>query len=275
MEHDTRIASVVTQLASVQGTQAIVLGGSHASDTALPDSDIDIAIYYSEAQPLDINHVRSIASTFNDTANPVVTGLGEWGRWVNGGAWLTVEGQRVDFLYRSIDFVSRILDDCTRGIFEVDYLQQPPYGFYSYMYCAETQICRPLYDPNDILSRLKVKVANYPQALKQAIIEPNLWSARFSVENGEKAAKRSDIYFTAGCITRAISMLVQVLYALNEKYFLSEKNLVKQVSSFKLLPDNFVERITATLGNVGSDTDELMQAIRSTYSLLRDLEALC
>ena len=34
----------------------------------------------------------------NDTAGPVVTNFYEWGPWVNGGAWLTIAGQRVDFL---------------------------------------------------------------------------------------------------------------------------------------------------------------------------------
>ena len=274
MQQAALVKNIVTQLSPVGGVQAIVLGGSYASEMALPDSDIDIAIYYSETQFLDTEHIRTIATTMNDAPNPVVTDLGGWGRWVNGGAWLAIQGQRVDFLYRNSDFVSRTLDDCVNGNFEIDYLQQPPYGFYSYMYCAETQICKPLHDPDNVLSTLKAKVAVYPQALKQAIIQRNLWSATFSLENGQKAAKRGDIYFTSGCITRAISMLVQVLYALNETYFLSEKNLAKRVSTFDILPDRFSRRAEDILSNLGTDAEQLMRAINSTYSLLYDLQTL-
>ena len=274
MQHTALIENIVAQLTPVRGVQAIVLGGSYASEMYLPDSDIDIAIYYSETQPLDIEHVRTIATAMNDAPNPIVTDVGEWGRWVNGGAWLTIQGQRVDFLYRNSDFVLRTLDDCANGIFEIDYLQQPPYGFYSYMYCAETQICKPLYDLSNMLSMLKAKVAIYPQALKRSIIQQNLWSANFSLENGQKAAKRGDIYFTAGCVARAISMLIQVLYALNETYFLSEKNVTQRISSFKLLPNSFPNHAEAILSNMGNRADQLTRAITSTYTLLHDLQAL-
>jgi len=274
MQHSTLIESIVTQLKPIRGIQAIVLGGSYASGMYQPDSDIDIAMYYSETQPLDTEHIRTIATRMNDTPNPVVTDIRGWGRWVNGGGWLTIRGQRVDFLYRNSDFVSRTLDDCNNGIFATDYLQQPPYGFYSYMYCAETSICQPLYDPNDVLSILKAKVATYPQALKQAILQQDLWAANFSLENAHKAAKRSDVYFTVGCVTRAISMLTQVLYALNETYFFSEKNLAKQTSAFKIMPNNFVERVESILSNLGNDAEQLTTSVVSTNTLLQDLQVL-
>lgn len=274
MKYTSLIENTVAQLEAVQGVQAIVLGGSYASGTQHSDSDIDIAIYYSEAQPLDTEPIRAIATMLNDTPDPVVTGIDGWGRWVNGGSWLTIQGQRVDFLYRNSDFVSRTLDDCVRGIFEIDYLQQPPYGFYSYMYCAETQICKLLYDPDNIISQLKAKVVAYPQALKQAILKHSLWSAQFSLENAYKPAKRGDIYFTAGCVTRAISMLVQVLYALNETYFLSEKNLARNISTFKVIPNRFAERVEAILSNIGGNAEQLAASVASANALLQDLQLL-
>src|SRR5260370_40420924 len=143
----TFLQNIVDRLIEVDGLQAIVLGGSEASETQRPDSDIDVGLYYNESSPLDIHHVRKIASELNDLADLEVTELGGWGKWVNGGAWLTIKGQRVDFLYRNIDFVSTIIDECHIGQTQFDYLQQPPYGFYSYIYCAETQQCKILYDP--------------------------------------------------------------------------------------------------------------------------------
>jgi len=181
MPPELLLHQLVDHLKPVHGLRAIVLGGSYASGAPRPDSDIDIGLYYDENQPLDIGHVRSIASRINDAQEPTVTDLGGWGTWVNGGAWLSIEGQRVDFLYRDIDFVSSTIDDCNAGQIRSDYWQQPAYGFYSFMYCAETVICRPLYDPDQVIERLKAKVAHYSPHLKQAIIKNFLWSARLKL----------------------------------------------------------------------------------------------
>jgi len=91
----------------VDGVVAIVLGGSHARGYATAESDIDLGLWYSDRRPLPIAALREVAARVNDTAEPVVTGLYEWGRWVNGGAWLTIGGQRVDWLYRRIEHLER------------------------------------------------------------------------------------------------------------------------------------------------------------------------
>ena len=102
MHHERLLQQLVDGLKQVQGLKAIVLGGSYASGSQRPDSDIDIGLYYNEDQLLDIEHIRIIAAQLNNTPDPVVTDIGGWGTWVNGGAWLTIQGQRVDFLYRDI-----------------------------------------------------------------------------------------------------------------------------------------------------------------------------
>ncbi len=59
--------------------------------------------------------VRELAEAVNDTPGPVVTGFYEWGRWVNGGAWLTIGGQRVDFIYRNIEHLERVIAEAEAG----------------------------------------------------------------------------------------------------------------------------------------------------------------
>jgi hypothetical protein len=218
MQHKLLLQQMVDRLKLVHGLRAIVLGGSYASGSERPDSDIDIGLYYDENQLLDTDQIRSIASLLNDAPNPIMTDLGGWGTWVNGGAWLTIGGQRVDFLYRNLDFVSSTIDDCNAGYVRSDSWQQPAYGFHSFMYCAETAICRPLYDPDQAIERLKAKVAQYSPQLKQAILKTFLWSARFTLDNTYKPASRGEVYLVTGCLARTIHCLVQVLYALNETY---------------------------------------------------------
>lgn len=274
MQHQFLLQQMVDHLKPVHGLRAIVLGGSYASGSQRPDSDIDIGLYYDENQPLDIHQIRSIASLLNDVPTPTVTDLGGWGTWVNGGAWLTIGGQRVDFLYRNSDFVSSTIDDCNAGNMRSDYWQQPAYGFHSFMYCTEIAICRPLYDPDQVIERLKAKVAQYSPHLKQAIIKNFLWSARFTLDNTYKPASRGEVYLVTGCLARTIHCLVQVLYALNETYYLSEKKLQADLDSFSIRPDHFLERVYTLLGATGTTSAQLQESLAKTEVLYNELATL-
>ena len=269
------LQNIVGTLNDVKGLQAVVLGGSWASNTQRPDSDIDVGLYYNEHTPLDIDHVRKIAWKLNDFPNPEVTELGGWGRWVNGGAWLTINGQRVDFLYRNIDLVSTIIDECNRGETQFDYLQQPPYGFYSYIYCAETQMCKVIFDPQKSISDLKSKVSNYSEFLKSNIINNFLWQAEFALEVAKKPAHSGNVFFVAGCLTRIASSMVQVLYALNETYFVSDKRLKKDLEQFNLKPQDFGMRLDRMLGDIGRDSQELSETLLNAQILLSEIIELC
>jgi len=275
MDLNAFLQDIVDTLIEVDGLQAIVLGGSWASNTQRPDSDIDLGLYYSEGTPLDIKHLRKIAIELNDMPNPEMTELGGWGKWVNGGAWLTIQGRRVDFLYRNIDFVSTIIDECNRGKTQFDYLQQPPYGFYSYIYCAETQQCKIIYDPEGAIQNLKSKITRYPEVLKNNIINGFLWHAEFSLEVARKSAKRGEVYFVAGCLTRIASSLVQVLYALNEKYFINDKRLYEDLQQFSTKPQNFAKRLDRILGDIGCDSKKLVETLLNTQTLLSEVIELC
>jgi len=274
MQHELLLQRLVDNLKAVHGLRAIVLGGSYASGSARPDSDIDIGLYYDENRPLDIGQIRSIAASLNDIPNPTVTDIGGWGTWVNGGAWLTIGGQRVDFLYRNIDFVSSTIDDCNAGNLRSDYWQQPAYGFHSFMYCTETAICQPLSDPDQVIERLKAKVAHYSPHLKQAIIKNFLWSARFTLDNISKPALRGEVYLVTGGLARTIHCLVQVLYAMNETYYLSEKKLAADLNSFSVRPDNFLERISTLLGATGTTSVQLQVSLTRTEELYNEIATL-
>ena len=128
LEQRELVSSLSNRLGAIPGIRAIVLGGSHARGRAQPGSDIDLGILYSEAAPFSIPSVRELAELVNDTAGPVVTNFYEWGPWVNGGAWLTIGGQRVDLVYRSLEHVERVIAETEAGRHEVHHLQQPPSG---------------------------------------------------------------------------------------------------------------------------------------------------
>jgi predicted nucleotidyltransferase len=265
------VSSLAERLGAIPGIRAVVLGGSYARGRAQPGSDIDLGLLYSEAAPFAIQRVRDLAEAVNDTAGPVVTDFYGWGPWVNGGAWLTVGGQRVDFLYRSLEHLERVIADAEAGRYEVHYLQQPPFGFFSATYLGEIAVCIPLFDPEGRLAVLKRRVADYPEALRRAVVRDYLFMAEFGLTAfAPRYAARSDTYGTAACLTRAVNELVLALFALNRKYPINDKTALAEVAEFERAPPEFGPRVQRTLAHLGASTAELGAAVEGVAQLLRE-----
>ena len=265
------VSSVARRLGTIPGVGAVVLGGSHARGRAQATSDIDLGVLYSDAAPFSTERVRELAEELNDTAGPVVTDFFQWGPWVNGGAWLTIGGQRVDFLYRSFEQMDRVIAEANEGRYELHYLQQPPFGFFSGTYLGEVAVCVPLYDPEGRVEELKRRVAVYPEALRRAVIRDYLFMAEFTITSfAPKVAARSDIYGTAACLTRAVNELVMALFAFNRKYPINDKTVLVEVGEFECAPREFGPRVQKTLAHLGTTGGELSAAVEGIAQLLRE-----
>jgi hypothetical protein len=108
---------------------AVTLGGSRAGGAVHPDSDWDFGVYYRDS--IEADDVRALG--FEGT----VVEPGAWGRLVNGGAWLTVEDQRVDLLYRDLGVVQHWLDEAEAGRYEVDWVEGYLAGMATYVLAGE------------------------------------------------------------------------------------------------------------------------------------------
>src|SRR5437016_2417111 len=91
MEH------LASKFEQIPGVVAVTLGGSRATGRARPESDWDFGLYYRNAlNPADIRALGFDGKVFAP---------GQWGRVVNGGAWLVIDGERVDLIYRDLNQV--------------------------------------------------------------------------------------------------------------------------------------------------------------------------
>jgi hypothetical protein len=268
------LENLVAQLSAVDGVVAVVLGGSYASGNQRPDSDLDLGLYYSEARPFSIDAIRRIAEGAAETGQATVTGFYEWGAWVNGGAWIHTPAGKVDFLYRNLDHLQRTIAEAQQGISRHDYDQQPTHGFQSVIYLAETQICQPLYDPQGVLAGLKRQVETYPPKLKAKIIADSLWSAEFTLLHANGFAGRGDIYNTVGCLTRAAANLTQALFALNETYFIRDKQVMEVIARFPLVPAGYVEQVNQILACPGGGAAELNRSVEAFWQAWSSVVAL-
>jgi predicted nucleotidyltransferase len=272
-EHVVR--RLVEELATLPGVLAVALGGSRARGRARADSDVDLGILYAEAAPFDPAALRALADGWNDRPDPVVTDFHAWGPYVNGGAWLTVEGERVDLLYRSVEHLERVLADAEAGRHTVHHGQQPPFGFWSGTAAAELAIALPLHDPAGRLAALKKRAERFPEALRRAVASDGLWAVEFGLRAfAPKLAAAGDVYGSAGCLTRFAHQLVLVLFALNRAWLVNDKTALAEIADFALAPERFGERVTAVLARPGATPAELAASFRAFAELLRETAAL-
>ena len=235
---------------------------------------MDIGLYYIERAPFQIGEIRRIAGRISTHGSPTVTGFYEWGPWVNGGAWILTKAGKVDFLYRNLDQVQRTIEQAQQGIVHHDYDQQPAFGFYSVAYLAETRINIPLFDPKGVITQLKGLVQTYPPRLKDRLVAGSLWSAEFTFLHARGFAKAGDGYNTVGCLARAAAYLTQALFALNERYFLSDKRAMEEMSSFPILPPAYLQRLSEILACPGADARTLGDSVARLQRLWEELVAL-
>lgn len=266
---------IADRLGKIKGIEAVALGGSLARGEGHPDSDIDLGLYYDPNHPPSVKDLNQLASELDDShASNLITEFGEWGTWVNGGGWLTINKRPVDWLYRDISFVSKVINDCQAGKTSCYYYPGHPHGFHDHYYLAEIYYCRALYDAKNVLTSFKEKVKQYPPLLKKTLIEKYLWEASFSLQTSIKAAKRADIFYVHGCLSRCVACLIQVLFALNERYINNEKGAIQIADAFLLRPNNFKAIVSTILANLGNNDHELLANIKKLEGLVEETKII-
>jgi len=262
---------IVDALRGERAVAAMALGGSFARGHATAASDIDLVLFYDETQPPEPARLNDIVAALAPDATPTFTRIGEWGPWVNGGAWLAIGGQRVDFIYRSIEHVGRVIDDAQAGRYQLDYLQQPPFGFFGPTYLGEIAVCIPVFDPAARLDGLKRRVSVYPEPLREAVVRDQLWMAELTLGAfALKFAARGDVHGTATCLTRATNHVVLALFALNRTYPINDKTALEEIAEFERAPRGFGPRLDDLFARLGASVVELGGAVERVGQLLRE-----
>ena len=266
---DVLLGRVVRALGGVPGIRALALGGSRARGEATAQSDYDIGLYYEADHPIDTGRLAKAAIQLPGASGSSVTALGEWGPWINGGAWLTVEGRRVDLLYRDLGKVRSVIDACRAGRIERVYQPGHPHAFVSAIYMGEVALARMLWDPDRVLAPLQRLCVPYPEALAEALIRSFFWEARFAAENAGHGSGRDDPNYVAGCTFRAVAALCQTLFALNRVYLLNEKGAVAGVGRLVRHPRDFARRVAAVHAAGAAGLADLSALIDETAALLK------
>lgn len=264
---DVLLGRLVHALGGVPGIRAIVLGGSRARGEATAQSDYDIGLYYEADNPIDTGRLAKAAMLLPGAASSSVTAIGDWGPWINGGAWLTVDGRRVDLLYRELGKLRGVIEACRAGRIERVYQPGHPHAFVSAIYMGEVALARVLWDPDQVMAPLKRQCTPYPPALAEALIRSFLWEARFAIENALHGRGRDDPAYVAGCGFRCVACLNQSLFALNGVYLLNEKGATQAAEKLARHPRDFAARVAQAIAAGAVGLPALMALVEETAAL--------
>lgn len=201
------IADLVNALSKMSGAAAIALGGSRALGSETEASDWDLGVYYRGG--LDLTVLQTYGVVFPP---------GSWGRVMNGGAWITHGGFKVDVLLRDLDVVEHWTRRAEDGEFEVDALLGYLAGIPTYTLTAELASCRPL-------------VGDVPRPLfpaKLAGAAPPSWRFRrsFSLEYARVLARRGNVTAAIGHATKAAIEEAHAIVCERQSWVCNEKTLL-------------------------------------------------
>ncbi|MFI9148987.1 nucleotidyltransferase domain-containing protein [Streptomyces sp. NPDC053367] len=238
------------RLAALPTVRAVALGGSRAQGTHRPDSDWDMSVYY--RGPFDPDDLRALGWEGE------VSDVGGWGGGVfNGGAWLTIDGRRVDVHYRDLDVVEHELAEAEEGRFRVEPLLFHLAGIPSYLVVAELAI-------NQVLRGDLPRPATYPEKLRACAPERWHGTARatlaYAKANHAPAGRLTEV---AGAIAVAAAQTAHGVLAARGVWVTNEKRLSERAGL------RTVDGVLASL-SAGPDPDILEQAISQAQELFEN-----
>lgn len=203
------VTALIGSLEASSGVRAVTIGGSQAVGTADEASDWDIGVFYRGEPDL------SVLSGLGTLHRP-----GSWGRFMNGGAWLNLEGVEVDVILRDLDVVEEWSDKAARGEYEVDQLLGYLAGFPSYTLIAEVASSVVVSGAIDIDRR-------YPEALAREASGRWAFQRDFSLDYARMHARRGDRVATIGNLVRATLEEAHRRMSSTRTWVLNEKRLLK------------------------------------------------
>lgn len=261
---EDRLRSMADELSRVPGVRAVALGGSRARGTHRPDSDIDLGLYVDS--DVDRAGIARVASGW--TGEPVeVAERGGWGPWVDGGAWLIVDGVPVDLILRDVTRVGEQCARAVRGAFA--FHTQPGHPSASSMSPMRARwppACR--FAIRRTPGRSGTERHPYPAALREAFLT-SLWQVDFLLNAAVKGAKAGDVAYVSLCGTTTAMLTAHAWHAAAGNWVTNEKGLVPNVARLPIDSAGFSASAALALGNLGTTPEELLASITRLRELPR------
>lgn len=209
-----------------RGRWAIAVGGSFGKGTDDATSDLDPR-YYADALAMPLGEIAA-------AINP----------WVAGWAG---RGVKIDGVWvRTTAEVEAPLGRWLAGELAA---QEMVWTVWGYHLLPDLYYQRIVLDPFGLAAGWKERLSVYPPALKRAVLAKHGGSLRYWRSDYHYASKvrREDAVFLAGLSARLVHDMCQVIFALNERYFVGDGQNLRFIEAMPIQPRDFSARVEQAL----------------------------
>jgi hypothetical protein len=211
------------------GKRAITIGGSTGKGIFDSNSDLDFRIF----------HERELLWPDKDPKPWKLI-------WAKVAKWKE-RGINIDGVWpRPIDQIEAALQRAVAGEIEIDPKVWSVWG-YHLLTDIDNQFI--IEDPDGVIAGWQTLLHPFPPKLKEALLKKHLGSLRYwrTDYHYKNKVLRGDPVFLAALSARLAHDIMQVLFALNERYFSGDGANLVFAKSFAIKPENLDERLTAAL----------------------------
>jgi hypothetical protein len=255
-------ADIAAQYGTLSQVEAVALGGSWASGTAEPGSDIDLYVYTVAEIPVEVRaELVQARATYAEVDNQF---------WEPGDEWIEAEtGIHVDVMFRSTAWIENQLDRVLRRY-------EASIG-YSTCLWHNVAFSKALYDRNGWFATLQHTAQQpYPEALRRAIIAKNYPILRQTASSYQyqlkHAVAREDWVSVNHRVAALLASYFDILFAVNRKLHPGEKRLVKMAQAqCERLPIGMGRQVRALVRTVCQDPCPVIDKADALLDSLDDL----
>jgi hypothetical protein len=235
------------------GRMAVGIGGSRAKGRTDGYSDYDFRVYADQ------------------WCGPDLTVTPEYAAFAKGMERWEARGVHIDGTWpRLIGPLDAELDEWFAGTGRPTDLDWAIWGYYLPTDLAHQRI---IHDPDGVMAGWKARLATYPEALRIRVLAQNMELLRYwrNDYHYESKVLRGDVVFLAGLTSRLVHGVLQVVFALNRRWFPGDGWILPMAESLAITPPDMAARITAILSPTSLDFAAQRVAI---IALINDLEPL-
>ena len=213
-----------------KGRYAITIGGSHGKRTFDEHSDVDFRLFCDEI-------VDGPRYWETDSWKVLVQAVEKW----------RVNGIEVDYCWvRTVGEIDEAIDAWFEG--KINPVPRV-WTIWGYHLLTDINNQMVIEDPDHLIQAWQERLAHYPPKLKKALLDKHTESLRYwrTDYHYQNKVTRRDPVFLAGLTSRLVNDVMQILFALNETYYVGDGNNLKYVAGFARQPENFAQRVEAIL----------------------------
>lgn len=248
------IIPICRQLAAGRGRYAIAVGGSQGKGTGDRGSDIDFRLFHEHDLPWP--------SQDPDLWKDYFAAEERWKR----------RGIIIDGIWpRRIDQIEAALNRWMNGDIRPDDLVWTIWGYHL---LPDLYYQAIIEDPYGVISGWKERLRSYPPPLRQAVLDKHLKSVQYwrNDYHYRHKVERGDIVFAAGLAMKLVHNLIQVLFAINDTYYVGDGQNLESVLQLRIVPADFAEKVKEILYPTAADP--LIAQYRALMNLIDEIMQL-